>query len=77
MRLALTLLALLATTTAQAGGPVITEEEAPAVAPATEDGRVPGWAVPVAIGAIVLIAILSGSSACNGEPVTPPPSGGC
>lgn len=58
-------IALALPVTAQAGGPVIIEEP-PQVEADTEDGRIPGWVIPVAV---IAIAILSsgGSDTCNGD----------
>lgn len=65
---------ILTATAAHAGGPVIVEDPTPVVAPRTEDGRMPAWVVPVGVGLIIL-AILTGGSTCNDEPLQPSPSG--
>lgn len=75
MKKALILATFLTANAATAGGPVIIEETDPVVAPQTEDGRIPGWVVPVGV-AVILIALVAGGSTCNGEPEAPP-SGGC
>lgn len=77
MRLALPLSMLLFATAAQAGGPIIIEDTSVEVAPRGEDGRVPGWLVPVAIG-VVLLSLLAGGDTCNSEPEGPTsPSNPC
>lgn len=79
MKLALPISLLLAATPALAGGPVIVAEETPMVSPHTEDGRVPRWVIPVTV-AVIALALIAGSDACNSEPeppVGPPGAGGC
>lgn len=59
-------IAALLTAPVHAGGPVLVEEP-PQVEADTEDGRIPGWVVPAAVGSIVLLAIVIGSDTCNGD----------
>lgn len=69
--------ALLIASPGHAGGPVIIEET-PLVEADTEDGRIPGWVVPV--GILIIGALLIGGGdncTCNDQPEDGGGSCGC